>query len=239
MTGFDQAQDNNQIKIISGIAARMRGALTAISSMNEYGKREAGMKIIACKTLLELKKEIPQEDYQFYGLDFDVLQAAFPPVEIAKKLTVPYFRIFECRVAGTPYYDAAAYIPNLALGGQCYLRMEPDNKFDRYAIEVLGHDGIKLGYVPRDMNREIGMYLECGAVCDVTIKKYSVGKEDDGTYARLSVTIEFICTEEGGADAAKNHRRTYGRADTDSHGNKYSCDDRSEYNYGAHNDDRS
>ena len=57
-------------------------------------------------------------------------------------------------VAGTAYYDAEAAADRLRPGQRLALRRQPENRYDALAIEVLGPEGHKLGYVPRRAQRD-------------------------------------------------------------------------------------
>ena len=57
-------------------------------------------------------------------------------------------------VAGTAYYDAKAAADRLRPGQRLALRRQPENRYDALAIEVLGPEGHKLGYVPRRRKRD-------------------------------------------------------------------------------------
>lgn len=60
--------------------------------------------------------------------------------------------LFECFVAGFAYYDGEMALEGLVPGERLMLQREPRNPYDRLAIEVYTRSGIKLGYVPRDIN---------------------------------------------------------------------------------------
>ena len=187
--------ENNVCQIISAVVSDLRKELEVIGRMPEYGDREAGKKITSVRTLRELKKQIDRSEHKNYGLDFDILQAAFPPYRLCRDVFIPYTDVTDFYISGTPYYGAVDYIPRLSLGGSCSLRSEPDNKYDRFAIAVFGEDGTKLGYVPKEKNRESGLFVECGAPCCASISKYSVGKSDNQVYARIELHVEFLCTD--------------------------------------------
>ena len=65
-------------------------------------------------------------------------------------------------VAGTSYYDAAAVAERLRLGQRLALRRQPENRYDALAIEVLGPEGHKLGYVPRRCNEMPARLIDAG-----------------------------------------------------------------------------
>jgi len=79
----------------------------------------------------------------------------------------------EFPVAGLRYYDItnisedAPLLPNTKL----VLRLEPENKFDPHAIEVLTLDNIKLGYVPVFYSRYIDLSVKAKAY-SALVKSY-------------------------------------------------------------------
>lgn len=93
-------------------------------------------------------------------------------------------------VAGTRYYDAADYVPKLKYGGACELRFEPDNEYDDFAIEVLGEDGTKLGYIPRNVNRKVGAFLEKDRlICKIS--GYRVHGSEEGVTVSIEIAFEI------------------------------------------------
>ena len=65
-------------------------------------------------------------------------------------------------VAGTAYYDAEAVADCLRPGQRLALRRQPGNHYDALAIEVLGPEGHKLGYVPRQRNEMPARLIDAG-----------------------------------------------------------------------------
>lgn len=65
-------------------------------------------------------------------------------------------------LAGYPYYQADKVLDSLGEGTTLVLRREPTNPYDRYAVEVLTVDGVKLGYIPRGSVRTIARNLDRG-----------------------------------------------------------------------------
>lgn len=64
-------------------------------------------------------------------------------------------------IAGFGYWDGAEAFEQLKIGTLLELRREPDNRFDAYAVAIWFGE-YKLGFIPRDENREISKYLEIG-----------------------------------------------------------------------------
>ena len=65
-------------------------------------------------------------------------------------------------VGGTAYYDAEAAADRLRPGQRLALRRQPENRYDALAIEVLGPEGHKLGYVPRRRNEMPARLMDAG-----------------------------------------------------------------------------
>lgn len=65
-------------------------------------------------------------------------------------------------VAGTFAYHAKEVCRHLLPGDRLKLRLEPSNRFDHWAIEVLTADDVKLGYVPRAINKPFVELMEKG-----------------------------------------------------------------------------
>lgn len=57
----------------------------------------------------------------------------------------------------------------LTKGAKLTLKPEPENPFDSNAIAVLGPDGVRLGYVPRAINREVLAAMKEGAAIALEI----------------------------------------------------------------------
>lgn len=53
------------------------------------------------------------------------------------------------------------------------LKMEPDNEFDLYAIEVFSADGLKLGYIPTYYSEAVSkaLYENRNIICRVKMFK--------------------------------------------------------------------
>lgn len=64
-------------------------------------------------------------------------------------------------IAGFGYWDGCEAFENLKIGTKLQIEREEDNKFDPYAVAIY-HDGLKLGYIPRDQNHDISKFLDMG-----------------------------------------------------------------------------
>ncbi|MDR3245998.1 MAG: HIRAN domain-containing protein, partial [Prevotellaceae bacterium] len=61
-------------------------------------------------------------------------------------------------IAGFTYYDGVDVFYELRIGTKLILKAEPTNQFDAYAVAIYYND-TKLGYVPREKNKEISKFL--------------------------------------------------------------------------------
>lgn len=67
----------------------------------------------------------------------------------------------QCPVAGFQYYQGKELIKKLKEKDQLKLVAEPDNQYDKYAVEVFFQNK-KLGYIPRTDNKPISRMLQAG-----------------------------------------------------------------------------
>lgn len=97
-------------------------------------------------------------------------------------------RLLSCQIHGSHYYDCLTLLNQSALrvGQPLQLRREPDNKYDIYAIEVYTKKGVKLGYVPKQLNQVIATLMDQGCQIEATIEKIV-------TSAWEPVTIQIDC----------------------------------------------
>ncbi len=64
-------------------------------------------------------------------------------------------------IAGFGYWDGCEAFEHLKIGTKLDLVRDEDNRFDPYAVAVY-YKELKLGYIPRDSNKEISKYLDMG-----------------------------------------------------------------------------
>ena len=64
-------------------------------------------------------------------------------------------------IAGFSYYQGAYVFGDLKIGSKLEILLDEENKHDEFAIE-LRFNGYKIGYIPRDENREIALILRAG-----------------------------------------------------------------------------
>lgn len=89
----------------------------------------------------------------------------------------PRIFLLNCPVAGDQYYQAHECVDDLEDGAPLCLRRDPDNRHDRFAIEVSWRQAsntFKLGYVPRMENLILARLMDAGK--------------------RLSAEITNVCT---------------------------------------------
>jgi hypothetical protein len=66
---------------------------------------------------------------------------------------------------------------SLDVGEAVVLEREPDNSHDGNAILVLTHGGAELGYVPRELAKQMAPLLDAGAEVEATVKKLLTSHE--------------------------------------------------------------
>lgn len=64
-------------------------------------------------------------------------------------------------IAGFTYYEGVDVFNKLKIGTELSLKQEPDNNFDNYAVALFYKD-TKLGYIPKNSNKEISKFLQMG-----------------------------------------------------------------------------
>ncbi len=87
------------------------------------------------------------------------LPASARPASVAPRAPV---RFLWTRVNGENYYEARASVATLTVGAPVTLRREPDNAYDRRAIEVFDTAGRKLGYIARIDNSALARMIDAG-----------------------------------------------------------------------------
>lgn len=85
--------------------------------------------------------------------------AALVPFDAALRAPRATLPLFDFAIAGGFYHGLAAVVDDLVVGESLVLRSEPGNPHDANAVEVLRHDGRKLGYVPRAANEPVARLL--------------------------------------------------------------------------------
>ncbi len=76
-------------------------------------------------------------------------------------------------VAGFTYYEGAFVFNELKIGTKIDLIYEEGNVHDDFAVE-LRYKGKKLGYIPREQNKEIAIILKAGhEIFDAVVQQIS------------------------------------------------------------------
>lgn len=91
-------------------------------------------------------------------------------------------------VAGTAYYDAETAADRLRPGQRLLLRRQPDNRYDALAIEVLGPEGHKLGYLPRRRNEMPARLMDAGK--RVSVRTESIAMRGSWLNIQVSLYLE-------------------------------------------------
>ncbi|MDO4437305.1 MAG: HIRAN domain-containing protein [Coriobacteriaceae bacterium] len=73
----------------------------------------------------------------------------------------PSRNLFSFHIAGFQFYDGALVLSELKAGDALDLVPEPDNPHDSEAIAIKCK-GVKLGYVPSDMNAPLAVMMHYG-----------------------------------------------------------------------------
>lgn len=125
----------------------------------------------------------------------DVFQALFSLLGLAALATrrahavVPReIRLADMHIAGTAYYDADAALGCLRPGQRLALRRQPENRYDALAIEVLGPDGHKLGYVPRRRNEMPARLMDAGK--RLSARAESIARRGSWLHIQASLYLE-------------------------------------------------
>lgn len=101
--------------------------------------------------------------------------------------------LYSFYVAGYQYYSGweRALHRELASGTELMLRRESDNEYDHRAVEVLTQTGIKLGYLPRWINKIPSSMLDQGATLKCRVEKVN---QDDYAEHTIKVRLEMMAT---------------------------------------------
>lgn len=78
-----------------------------------------------------------------------------------KRERINHRHLMDFDIAGFTYWDGAMVLSELKPGMLLDLEREEANRFDPYAVAIY-YGEYKLGFVPRDSNRELSKYLEMG-----------------------------------------------------------------------------
>lgn len=107
------------------------------------------------------------------------------------KNRVKRYKLFDDYVAGVAYYDFSdpASLAALKIGEPVVLKRQPDNPYDRLAIEVYAEDGRKIGYIPRSHNIIPASLMDQGARLRGKIVALN---GVDGPWQAIKVMLELL-----------------------------------------------
>ncbi len=92
-------------------------------------------------------------------------------------------------LAGVSFEGRQETIAHLKVGDQVWLRREPDNPHDPYAVHVERRSGASLGYLPRELAADLAEALdELGGRLKAMVTSIHAGSSD---YPQRGVTIQF------------------------------------------------
>ena len=94
-------------------------------------------------------------------------------------------------VKGTRHYSASAMLSahKLVAGSSIALRHQPDNRYDKNAVEVvLEKSGAKLGHVPKEMAPKYLKLIHGGKIASVKVKS----AERLGDDVKISINVSYI-----------------------------------------------
>lgn len=90
-------------------------------------------------------------------------------------------------VAGFQFYKGEEIESRFKENDTLLLRRQPDNKYDRYAIEVI-HGGVKIGYIPRDENRVVARMIDQNIEVKGRIAKI---RPESPTWQRVKMRVYY------------------------------------------------
>lgn len=96
-------------------------------------------------------------------------------IDTKKNNPLPIERIISFKVAGVTYENRQSVIAILTTHSRIYLQRDVDNPFDVLAIQVVTNIGQSIGFVPKDVAKNIAPLLDSGLEAIVNIEKISGG----------------------------------------------------------------
>ncbi|MCU7939514.1 MAG: hypothetical protein KZQ64_16290 [gamma proteobacterium symbiont of Bathyaustriella thionipta] len=108
---------------------------------------------------------------------------------VTAKQTTQLVLLNKCSIAGFQYYQGQKLISKINKKETLILIAEPENQFDKYAVEVY-YQATKLGYIPRNENKHISRILRAGVnlhakVYAVDVNKKSWGAVEAAVYLQV------------------------------------------------------
>jgi hypothetical protein len=111
------------------------------------------------------------------------------------KFSIPenYFFLYKCFVSGLQYYNFYVLDFDLSINQEVFLKLEPTNKFDKYAIEIytdIEEKTSKLGYIPQIENKMLTRLIENDKKLKCFLK--SISEKEINLYnMKYAVSIEI------------------------------------------------
>jgi len=78
-------------------------------------------------------------------------------------------------IAGFQFYQGRDIIRQIKPGDELFIKAEPDNDYDQYAVEIY-YKNNKLGYIPKNENKTIRNILHSDVKLYATVDKVNAGK---------------------------------------------------------------
>lgn len=95
--------------------------------------------------------------------------------------------LLKVKIAGLIYYEVSQVKGELKNKDKLILKREPNNKYDKLAIEVYYNKDIKLGYVPRNKNEVIARLMDAGKIIYGLISSFNSNENND--YLEIDMDI--------------------------------------------------
>ena len=118
----------------------------------------------------------------------DLVQQLLRKSVAGQPVRIPFARdimLASMHIAGTAYYEAEGVAHRLHTGERLALRREPGNAHDGLAVEVLGPEGHKLGYLPRSCNEIPARLMDAGKRLFLRLESV----EKCGAWLKIEVTL--------------------------------------------------
>ena len=128
--------------------------------------------------------------------DFDILTATGGRLATDNYEFVPAFYgcdnyqlNHEFFVAGWRYWEGPTLSEGeLVPGNRLLIEPEPENEYDKFALQVKTNDGVKIGYIPVFYSKIIYHYIAKGCNCDLEIVNFDPNKE-----SQEILKVKLIC----------------------------------------------
>jgi len=97
------------------------------------------------------------------------------------------------RIAGTTFGNGQEVLKTLSKNYQLIWKREPNNSFDKNAIMVLSQNNQKIGYIPKDLAKDLAPKIDSGEIkaMEVIINQITGGEEKN-----LGCNVIITCYDE-------------------------------------------